>query len=214
PSESGAVDVILRDGGTLRLRPPTCGDAEAVTRFFAALSPHSLYLRFHGARHVDPELVRPFLDPDWDVVGSLVGTLAEDAGGERVVALASYARLREPTLAEVAFAVADAEQGRGIGTRLLEQLAARAAAHGIESFLAEVMSENRAALGVFGDAGFAVTRELEGGVVELRFPIARTTEVRERVEARDHVAVVASLRPFFTPASVAVIGASSRRGSI
>jgi RimJ/RimL family protein N-acetyltransferase len=154
----GAVDVILRDGGTLRLRPPSSQDTEAVTQFFATLSAQSLYLRFHGARHVGPDLARPFLDPDWDELGSLVGTLADDAGGQRIVALASYARLREPTSAEVAFAVADEEQGRGIGTRLLEQLAQRAAAHGIGSFVAEVLSENAAALGVFRDAGFAISR--------------------------------------------------------
>jgi acetyl coenzyme A synthetase (ADP forming)-like protein len=213
PVQSGAVDVILRDGGTLRLRPPTTQDIDAITAFFAALSPESLYLRFHGARRVEPELARPFVDPDWEVSGSLAGTLADDRG-RRIVALASYVRLRDPTAAEVAFAVADEEQGRGIGTRLLEQLALRAAASGIESFVAEVMSENRGALAVFADAGFALTRERDSGVVELRFPIARTAEVRERVEARDHVAVVASLRPFFAPSSVAVIGASSRRGSI
>jgi acetyl coenzyme A synthetase (ADP forming)-like protein len=69
-------------------------------------------------------------------------------------------------------------------------------------------------LGVFADAGFEVTRELDGGEVEVRFPIAATAGFRDRVEERDHVAVTASLRPFFSPASVAVIGASRRRGSI
>ena len=69
-------------------------------------------------------------------------------------------------------------------------------------------------LGVFADAGFEVERELEGGEVEVRFPIAPTEALRASVDARDHVAVAASLRPFFEPASVAVIGASRRRGSI
>ena len=204
-----AVDVILRDGGTLRLRPPAAADADQVVGFFDRLSARSLYLRFHGAREVDTRLVEPFLDPDWAERGSLVGTL-----GERIVALASYARLRDPSTAELAFAVADEEQGRGIGTRLLEQLAARAGEAGIERFVADVMADNRPALGVFGDAGFEVVRELGGGEVELRFPIAATERFRTRVEERDHVAVAASLRPFFVPASVAVVGASRRRGSI
>jgi acetate---CoA ligase (ADP-forming) len=130
------------------------------------------------------------------------------------VALASYARLRDPATAEIAFAVADEEQGRGIGTRLLEQLALRAAEAGIAGFVAEVMAGNRAALAVFADAGFEVARELEAGEVELRFPIAATEGFRVRVEERDHVAVAASLRPFFEPRSVAVVGASRRRGSI
>jgi acetate---CoA ligase (ADP-forming) len=212
--DSQAVDVILKDGGTLRLRPPTDADADALVEFFTALSPQSLYYRFHGARSVDRRLAEPFLEPDWVEQGALIGTLAGTDGGERIVALASYARLRDPATAEVAFAVADEEQGRGVGTRLLEQLAARAAEMGIASFLAEVMAENRAMLEVFRDAGFAVSRELDGGNVEVLFPIEPTETFRERVEARDHVAVSASLRPFFTPASVAVIGASRRRGSI
>jgi acetyl coenzyme A synthetase (ADP forming)-like protein len=204
-----AVDVILRDGGTLRLRPPVAADADALVAFFAGLSERSLYLRFHGALRPDARLVEPFLDPDWIERGSLVGTLED-----RIVALASTARLRDPATAEIAFAVADEEQGRGIGTRLLEQLALRASEAGIASFVAEVMAENRAALAVFADAGFEVARELEHGEVELRFPIKATEGFRERVEERDHVAVAASLRPFFEPTSVAVVGASRRRGSI
>src|SRR5207247_407444 len=110
--------------------------------------------------------------------------------------------------------VADDRQGRGVGTRLLERLADRAAAAGIERFGAEVLAENRAMLAVFADAGLETARELEGGEVEVLFPIASTETYRERVEARDHVAVAASLRPFFAPKSVAVVGASHRRGSI
>jgi acetate---CoA ligase (ADP-forming) len=204
-----AVDVILRDGGTLRLRSPTSADTDRLIGFFARLSERSLYLRFHGVRKPDRRLVEPFLDPDWAERGSLAGTLEED-----IVALASYARLRDRATAEIAFAVADQEQGRGIGTRMLEQLAARAAEVGISTFVAEVMAENRAALDVFADMGFEVGRELEAGEVELRFPIAPTEGFRARVEERDHVAVAASLRPFFEAASVAVIGASRRRGSI
>jgi acetate---CoA ligase (ADP-forming) len=101
-----------------------------------------------------------------------------------------------------------------VGTRLLEQLAARAGRLGVERFVADVMAGNRAMLGVFADAGFEITRELDGGEVEVRFPIAPTAGFRNRVEERDHVAVAASLRPFFAPTSVAVIGASRRRGSI
>jgi acetyl coenzyme A synthetase (ADP forming)-like protein len=208
-----AVDVILRDGGTLRLRAPAGSDADAVVDFFGRLSPQSLYFRFHGARAVDRRLAEPFLDPDWVEQGVLVGTLGEGAE-ERIVALASFSRLRDPETAEVAFAVADEQQGRGVGTRLLEQLAARAADIGIHTFVAEVMPANRAMLRVFADAGFEIGRELEGGTIEVRLSIRATETFRERVEARDHVAVSASLQPFFSPASVAVIGASRRRGSI
>ena len=207
------VDVILRDGGTLRLRPPLSEDAEALIDFFAGLSERSFYLRFHGAPTVRPSLVEPFLDPDWVEGGALVGTLA-GGDGQQIVALANYARLRDPASAEVAFTVADDHQGRGIGTRMLEQLAERAGAVGIERFVAEVMGENAAMMRVFEDAGFGVSRALDRGTFEVTFPIEPTDAYRGHVEERDHLAVVASLRPFFAPASVAVVGASSRREAI
>ena len=208
-----ARDVVLRDGRSHRLRPPRQGDAEALLGFFGALSERSLYLRFHGFRHVTPQLVAPLLEPDWSERGALLGALVED-GAEHVVAVANYTRLRDPAFAEAAFAVADAHQGRGIGTRLLEQLAAGAARVGIERFVAEVLPGNQKMLGVFEAAGFRLARKLEGGELEVQFPIAATESYLERVEERDHVAVTESLRPFFEPAAVAVIGDSSRRGSI
>ena len=210
---SDVADVILRDGSTLRLRPPVQEDSDAIFAFFRNLSRQSLYLRFHGFPSLGPSLVEQVVDPDWKERGALLGSLVED-GTEHVVALASYVRLRDATMAESAFAVADTYQQRGIGTRLVEQLAGRAAAHGIERFVAEVVSDNRRMLGVFEALGFELTREREGGEVEITFPIARTERFEERVSERDHVAVTASLRPFFEPAGVAVIGASRRRGTI
>ena len=160
-----------------------------------------------------PSLVEPFLEPDWLERGALVGTLADD-GEERMVALASYSRLRDPAAAEVAFIVADEHQRRGIGTRMLEQLAERAAAVGIERFVAEVMADNAPMLRVFEDAGFGVSRELDRGTFEVAFPIEPTASYLGHVDERDHLGVVASLRPFFAPANVAVIGASPRPESI
>jgi acetate---CoA ligase (ADP-forming) len=208
-ASAGAADVILRDGATLRLRAPATEDVGALTAFFGAMSDRSLYLRFHGLQRIDDALIRHFLEPDWETSGVLVGEL-----DGRIVAVGEYMRLRDPSAAEAAFAVADEHQGRGIGTRLLEQLALRAAEVGIERFVAEVMPENRAMIGVFEGTGLEVTRELEAGEFEIRFPIAPTEQYRARVDERDHRAVTASLRPFFEPSSLAVIGASPRRGSI
>ena len=207
------TDVILRDGSTLRLRPPRADDGAALVAFLERLSEQSRYQRFHGFRRPGPELVRDWLEPDWQERGALLGAVTGD-DGERVVALGNYMRLRDASAAEAAFAVADDFQGRGVGTRLLEQLAARAAQIGIERFLASVLGGNRPMLEVFQRAGFAVERELGGGEVEVAFPIAATSSYVERVESRDHEAVVASLRPFFEPRTVAVLGASPRHGTI
>ena len=65
--------------------------------------------------------------------------------------------------------------------------------------MAEVLPENRSMLDVFRDAGFDVVRELEGGELEIRFPIASTGHYRDQVAARNHVAVQASLRPSSSP---------------
>jgi acetate---CoA ligase (ADP-forming) len=204
-----ALDVILRDGTTLRLRPPTAADGPELVAFVSGLSPQSLYYRFHGYPSVSERLVEPFLEPDWHEGGHLLGEL-----GGKVIALASYVRLRDPAAAEVAFLVADEYQRRGIGTRLLEQLAERAAAVGIERFIAEVLAENSQMLKVFEAVGFETTRTLESGTVEVEFRIRPTETYLERVDERDHVAAVASLEAFFAPSSVAVLGASKRRESI
>ena len=204
-----AVDIILRDGSTLRLRPPRREDSEALVAFFASLSDRSRYLRFHGVRAVDAALVAHIAEPDRAGRGALIGLL-----GDRVVGLAEYALLDDGTRAEVAFAVADELQGRGVGTRLLEQLAVLAGANGVRAFVAEVLAENAAMLRVFRDAGYDVSRTLRDQEVEVSFAIDATPAFVRRVAERDHVAVTASLRPFFAPSSVAVVGASPRRGSI
>ncbi len=116
------MDVILRDGSTLRLHVPGPDDEADLIAFFAGLSPRSIYLRFHGVRRVDTDFIAGYLVPDWDSHGVLVGSLEG-----RIVAVAEYVRLRDARSAEVAFAVADTLHGRGIATRLLEQLAQRAA---------------------------------------------------------------------------------------
>jgi acetyl coenzyme A synthetase (ADP forming)-like protein len=208
-------DVVLRDGSTIRLRPPTAADEASLISFFEALSPESRYLRFHGTTIIGRQTVSVALETDWSSRGSLVGELAGGDGTVRPVALATYVRLRDPNRAEVAFAVADELHGRGIGTRLLERLADHASAVGIREFVAEVLPDNRAMLRVFDDAGFQTARALQDGVVEVVLQLDATRPaVVERRDERDHVAVAASLKPFFEPRSVAVIGASPRRGTI
>ena len=209
PGSAAAIDVILRDGRTLRLRPPSREDVPALTDFFRALSRQSLYNRFHGTIAVDERLADRVVDPDFVERGALIGV----ADGT-VVALGNWVRLRDPHSAEAAFAVADDAQGLGIGTRLLERLAALAGEAGIERFIAEVLPGNVAMLKVFAGAGLEVEREIADGTVEIAFPIAATSDYVSAVDSRDHVAVVASLRPFFQPRTVAVVGASARRGTI
>jgi acetyl coenzyme A synthetase (ADP forming)-like protein len=213
-AEAAREDVVLRDGSTLRLRATTAGDEQALVDFFEGLSPEARHLRFQGAVRVDAHLVAPFLGGDDTESLSLVGELVDSGGSTRVVAIGTYARLRDPSRAEVAFTVADSMQRRGIGSRLLERLAVHAREEGVARFVAQVLPENLAMLRVFGDTGFEVTRRHVDGVVEVEFELTPSALVLDRIAERDHSAVAASLGRFFEPGSVAVIGASARRGSI
>ena len=205
--------MILRDGTTLCLRAPRREDSEPLLAFFRGLSERSLYLRFHGIRHVDDRLIEPVLDP------RLGGTWCAARYGRRRLRRAGRrpCQLRPPARSRCGggcFSVADAFQRRGIGTRLLEQLARRAAAHGIERFLAEVMSDNRGMLRVFEAIGFELTRERAGGEMEVEFPITATEELRGtrcRARSRGCDRVATSV---LRPARRSGDGASSRRGSI
>jgi len=200
-------DVLLRDGSTLRLQAPTSVDFVDIKAFYDGLSLESRHFRFHGFGRTDT-VARA------DAEASGVDRLALIGRHDgRVVAVACYVGLREPGVAEVAFAVADDDQRRGIGTRMLEQLAAIAADRGIRRFDAEVMANNRPMLGVFAHAGFAVRRE-GFGELTVWLDITPTKAVLERIDERDHFAAVASLRAILAPSSLAVVGAAGTPGNV
>jgi acyl-CoA synthetase (NDP forming)/GNAT superfamily N-acetyltransferase len=214
---SSAVYALLADGTTVEIRPAGPDDFDAVKAMHQAMSPNNTYLRFFNISRLsaETEARRVCRDPEPGRA-----TLLALAGGA-VVGVASYVTLREqPEQAEVAFAVADDMHHRGIATLLLEHLVSHARSHGITTFSAETLSENKAMLGVFADAGLPVRRHFAEGVYKLTFPlpseVAGTTldGYLNAVAARERRADAASLRRVFAPGSVAVIGASRRRGAV
>jgi acetate---CoA ligase (ADP-forming) len=188
-------DVILRDGSTLRLRTPSPADFDDIKAFYDALSQQSRYLRFHGYGRTDTA-ARDYAEADGVDRVALIGHHSD-----RVVAAAGYDRLREPAVAEVAFAVAEDFHGSGTATRMLEQLAEIAAERGIQRFDAEVMADNSAMLRVFKRAGFGLRRTGAFGELVVSLDIRPTEAVRERIEERDHRAAVTSLRPILCSSS-------------
>ena len=119
--------------------------------------------------------------------------------------------------AEVAFAVADHMHHRGIATLLLEHLVSLARSRQITTFTAETLTENQAMLGVFTEVGLPVRRRYREGVIDLTFPLpgpGDSDSYSDAVAERERRADVASLRHVFAPESVAVIGASRRRGTV
>ncbi|MFP5336318.1 MAG: GNAT family N-acetyltransferase [Actinomycetes bacterium] len=207
--EHWEADVVLRDGGTAHLRPITPQDAAALQRFHVAQSPESTYLRFFAPmpRLSDKDLQR-FTHVDHRDRVAIIALV-----GDEIIGVGRYDRM-DARQAEVAFNIADAHQGRGLGSVLLEHLAVAALENGIHRFVAEVLPQNRKMVTVFRDAGYEVTHHFDDGVVSLAFDIDPTERSRAVMEAREHRAEANSLRAVLTPRSVVVVGASRTPESI
>ena len=116
-------------------------------------------------------------------------------------------------LAEVAFVVDDAQQGRGLGSILLEHLAAAARERGLRRFEAEVLTANIKMIRVFQDAGYRIEREVDGDSMRLAFDIEPTEHSVEVMRAREHRAEARSIARLLSPRTIAVVGASRTPGA-
>lgn len=198
------ADVVLRDGATASLRPVIPTDRSALEKMYAGQSERTIYLRFftHKPKLSDKELTR-FTTVDHNNRVAFVMML-----GEEMIGIGRYDRTNDPAEAEVAFMISDAHQGRGIGSILLEHLAAAAHERGIDRFSAEVLPQNRKMLNVFTDAGYEITREFEDGLVMVHFNIDPTDRSRGVMEAREHRAEAKSIAELLAPKVVAVLGSA------
>ncbi len=210
PPPHWSSDVVTTDGGTVHVRPISPGDADALVAFHAGLSPRTIHFRFFSPRpKLSPREVERFTTVDHDDRVALVAELGDD-----VVAVARYDRLPATPTAEVAFVVRDDHQGRGLGTLLLEHLAAAARERGITRFFADTLPDNRRMIGVFRDAGWVTSAKLEDGVVRIEFAIEPTANATAAQHAREQRADARSVARLLEPASVVVIGASRQPGTV
>ncbi|MCF4140705.1 GNAT family N-acetyltransferase [Streptomyces sp. Tue 6430] len=212
------ADVVLRDGGTARIRPITVDDAERLVSFYEQVSDESKYYRFFAPYpRLSAKDVHRFTHHDFvDRVG-----LAATVGGE-FIATVRYDRIGADGAAapapadeaEVAFLVQDAHQGRGVASALLEHIAAVARERGIRRFAAEVLPANTKMIKVFTDAGYTQKRSFEDGVVHLEFGLEPTERSLAVQRAREQRAEARSVRRLLVPGSVAVIGTGRTPGGI
>ena len=212
------ADVVLRDGGTARIRPITADDVQRLVSFYEQVSDESKYYRFFAPypRLSDRDLHR-FTHHDYvDRVG-----LAVTVGGE-FIATVRYDRIDErgrpasapAEEAEVAFLVQDAHQGRGIASALLEHIAAVARERGITRFAAEVLPANNKMIKVFRDAGYTQKRSFEDGSVRLTLDIEPTAESLAVQRGREQRAEARSVQRLLAPGSVAVVGTGRAPGGV
>ncbi|MEW1776492.1 GNAT family N-acetyltransferase [Streptomyces sp. NPDC086777] len=212
------ADVVLRDGGTARVRPITVDDAERLVSFYEQVSDESKYYRFFAPYpRLSAKDVHRFTHHDFvDRVG-----LAATIGGE-FIATVRYDRIGPEGApasapadeAEVAFLVQDAHQGRGVASALLEHIAAVARERGIRRFAAEVLPANTKMIKVFMDAGYTQKRSFEDGVVRLEFDLEPTDRSLAVQRAREQRAEARSVRRLLAPGSVAVIGVGRTPGGV
>ncbi|MFF4497989.1 bifunctional acetate--CoA ligase family protein/GNAT family N-acetyltransferase [Streptomyces sp. NPDC001272] len=210
------ADVVLRDGGTARIRPITTEDAGRLVSFYEQVSDESKYYRFFAPypRLSDRDVHR-FTHHDYvDRVGLAATIGGEFIGTVRFDRIGPDGRPASAPAdeAEVAFLVQDAHQGRGVASALLEHIGAVARERGIRRFAAEVLPANTKMIKVFTDAGYQQKRSFEDGSVHLTLDLEPTAESLAVQRAREQRAEARSVQRLLAPGSVAVIGVS-RSGS-
>ena len=188
------ADVLLRDGGSLRIRAVRREDGEAVARQFP------------------PGLQGHDFDRDLGFVAT------QGSGEEEIVGFGRFHTLEAAadgvSRAEFALSTADAWRQRGVGTALLDQMASTASRLGIERFEADVLPGAPVMMDLLAHLGFDVSSETRAGVIRAWFPIRMTEAVRRAIDGRSSSAAALSIRSLFEPKAVAVLGASRKAATI
>jgi acetyl coenzyme A synthetase (ADP forming)-like protein len=206
--DAWATDVVVADGGVVHLRPLRHEDGALMLELSERLSDETVYSRFFTYRRPQTdEDLEPFLDLDYHERFALVAEL-----DSAIVAVGRYMWEPERHSAEVAFVVEDQHQLRGIGSILLEHLAAIARSNGIHRFHATTMGGNAKMLSVFAGTGYTLHRSLDQGLWDIDFGLDEA--VIAAVFDRELKAEAASVARVLAPGSVAVVGASREPGSI
>jgi len=209
-----SIEVILRNGQSLKLRPIRPGDKARLKDFFYELSPRTRYLRFQYAKeHITDDELRHFTEVTPPERYAYVAATGEGEK-ERIVAVARWDCLPDKKTAEVAFTVLDNIQLHGIGTILLEELSRAALKEGITVFMAQVLDENTKMLEVFDESGFRLNKGFLEGVWNIAIDLKDQEEYSKRQSIREHIARSEGVRKLFNPRRVAVIGASRSPESV
>jgi len=205
--------LILRDGSSASIRLAEPGDLKSVKEFYARLSPESRRMRFFSESKPGEDVLLNLCDstdPDRGMT-LLVWRYAD--GAQRIIATGSYIADQE-NAAEFAVAVDDTFHGKGLGGLILERLSLLAASHGFLHFNAYTHVNNSPMLEVFRNSGFQLREQFEDGLVKVDLSLLPGKESVIHATQRDRLFTRASIRPFFYPKSIAVIGASQKLDSV
>jgi hypothetical protein len=142
PARQATTDAVSVGPYTLGVRPIERTDTDGLLRLFGRLSTRSVRFRFFAPIHrlSSRELTR-MADVDHHTRDALVAL-----DGEDIVAVARYEGRQASGEAEVAMTVEDRWQHRGVGSTLLPRLSRLAVARDVDTFVASILPDNRAAL--------------------------------------------------------------------
>ena len=203
-----AFDHVLPDGTTIHLRPIRPDDRQKMLGMWARTSAESRRLRFLGPFRVDESNVGRFTDLDPDLQYAVVATRGRGEH-ERIVGVARYERDPDQRdQAEFAALVEDAEQGRGIGTVLVRQVAQASAEAGITRLSGDILANNVPMLNLVRDLGLEYHSDRDEGVVRSDLETSITERFLDVVDTSERLAAKAALRRFLCPEKIAVVGAS------
>jgi protein lysine acetyltransferase len=176
-----------RDGRPLLLRPVLPGDGLRVIKGRVWFSPETLYRRFLSVRTPTEALLTYLSEVDY--VDHFVWVVTDPKGA--VVADGRFVRCEEdPAAGEIAFTVADAYQGLGIGTQLFGALAITARVDGIERFHAKVLSDNAPARTLLDKLDAQWERD-EPGVVCATVDVPETKDLPLQLHSVDEIRNIA-----------------------
>jgi len=173
----------LRDGSTINIRAIRADDNERFVRAFKqfATSPDSVRFRFHGFRRSLTEReAKDMTEVNFIDHVALVATLRNETeqpliGVGRYILCGGGSKHR----AEIAFAVLDKYQGKGMASLLLQHLAVIGRAQDVREFVADVLADNKPMISVLEHSGFPIERSGEGGVERLVLMITEDPHPRD-----------------------------------
>jgi acyl-CoA hydrolase/ribosomal protein S18 acetylase RimI-like enzyme len=157
----------FKDGLTIRFRAIKPSDEDEMRRLFYRFSDQAVYYRYFSPIKTMPhEKMQEYVNVDYRYHMSIVA-IVDEAGVEKIIAEARYARSKNESFADTAFIVDESYQGKGIASYLFELLIRIAREEGIAGFKADVLANNKAMLKVYEKSPYPVHTVLSEGVYKL-----------------------------------------------
>src|SRR6266481_128964 len=159
--------VTLRNGASVRVRAITPDDEPRLMALCRRLSPRTVYQRFFSFRRLLPEEAHAFANVDYGLRMAVVAEV-DDGPEPELVGVARYGPSEEGP-ADIGLVVADAWQGLGLGSLLLEEILRAGEQRGIHEFSADVLTDNPRALRLLARHTAITRRTVASGITSLVF---------------------------------------------